>query len=91
VITNVRFSRAPEAMQRAGMLGWVRCVFAGVLELDGLSLRRTARGELRVSFPTRIDKGRREHTIIRPVGDGVQAAIEKQVIAAIDFEAEGVL
>lgn len=70
-VTNVLFTSAPDD---AGLLGYVSCR-VGDLRLDGLALRRTRAGRLRVTFPCRRDRRGRSHPLVRPVGPGVEAEI----------------
>lgn len=71
--SDVHFSPASPADQLAGLLGYVR-VDLGDFLLDGLTLRKTRQGEVRLSFPARKDQHGRRHPHVRDLG-GFEAAI----------------
>jgi DNA-binding cell septation regulator SpoVG len=82
----VCFSPAPPHLQKGGLLGWVQ-VEIGVLLVDGVSLRRTQDGSLAISFPTRTDRNRHEHIVVRPIDAETRRQIESQILAALRKEA----
>jgi DNA-binding cell septation regulator SpoVG len=84
-ISSIRATPAPPAVARSGLLAWVSCIVGGELLIDGLALRRTVDGRLTLSFPSRRDRAGREHAYVRPLGDGVRQAIERQVLDALDL------
>jgi DNA-binding cell septation regulator SpoVG len=90
-VSAVRVKWAPENVRRSGLLAWLEVVLDDVLELDGLALRRTTSGDLSVTYPTRRDGAGREHTLVRPLGEAMRRAIERQVVEMIDLEAGGAL
>ena len=85
-VSGVRFSPAGESEQRSGLLGWVACSH-GLVRLDGIVLRRTREGKLRLSF----SRGRGKCPPVRPLDDEARRAIERQILEAIDLDGEGVL
>lgn len=82
-LSEVRFSPAPTSDVAAGLLGFVTCVVNGALRLDGLGLRRTRAGELRLSWPAREDAAGRRHAVVRPITDGARRALEAEVFRAL--------
>lgn len=79
------FRRATAADRRTGFLGTVKCVFAGGLVLDHVSVRRTAGGRVTLSFPmSRTRSGRARH-VARPFDDDARIAIEAAILAQIDI------
>ncbi len=85
-ITDVRFSAASPVDVEGGLLGWASCAVNRTLRLDGLALRRTLRGDLRISFPCRRDAADREHFYIRPIDNRARRDIERQVFQALGME-----
>ena len=53
IVTEVRFNRASDHDAATGLLGWVSLVLNGRLQLDGVAVRQTQDGGLRLSFPER--------------------------------------
>jgi hypothetical protein len=49
------------------------------LELDSVTLRRTAAGRLALSFPERKDCSGRRHPLVPPLSDGARVDLEAQV------------
>jgi len=85
-ISQVSFRRAHAADIEAGLLGHVRCVLNRGLLLDGVAVRRTRAGELRLSFPERRDRHGVVHPLVRPFGCGNREIIERQVFDALRAE-----
>lgn len=81
-LSRIRFTPASERDVQRGLLGWVACR-CGALDLDGLALRRTARGTLAISFPERRDGRGRAHPYIAPVDLEARRALEDQVLRAL--------
>lgn len=81
-ISEIRFTPADERAIDEGMLGFLTCVVAGVVRLDGIALRRTLSGRLILSFPERKDRAGRSHPYIRPVDEEVRRALEATVVAS---------
>lgn len=80
LVDDVYFTRAPEDLQRTGLIGWIRCIISGTLQLDGIALRRTSTGRLRLSFPERVDGAGRNHPIVRPMTEELRREIERQIL-----------
>jgi hypothetical protein len=81
----IRFSPASLTEQARGLLAYLTLVVNG-LRIDGLTLRRTARGHLNISYPERVDAAGRRHALIWPLAPEVRAAIEERVFAACECE-----
>ena len=86
VVSRVRFNRSSDHDTATGLLGWVSLVLNGRLRLDGVALRRTHGGGLRLSFPERRDSAGRRHSLVRPLDAQARADIEAQVLAALETE-----
>jgi len=79
-ITDLRFTEAPEAATRGGLLGWVQFTLNDLVVLEGVALRRTLGGDrLVLSFPARRDGSGHQRFFSRPVSDPVRREIERQV------------
>ena len=88
-ITSVGFTPSSPGQVRTGLLGYVSCVLAGRVVLDGITLRRTAAGRLTLSFPERRDRSGKRHALIRPLDSDARHEIERQVLGKL--RAQGVL
>jgi hypothetical protein len=88
VISGVGFTPATANDAREGLLGYVTCTFADLLLLDGLTLRVTAKGEHRLSFPARTDSQGKRHPYFRPLDDRARTIIENAVFAALGVDRE---
>ena len=77
---------APAGYQRSGLIGWIRCVVNGSLQLDGLSLRRTVDGRTVVCFPARRDGTGRRHFYVQPLGDDARRDLEFQILKALGIQ-----
>jgi hypothetical protein len=67
----------------SGLLGYLSFRVAGVLVVDGATLRETADGRLTISWPERRDGAGRRHPIVRPADLAMRRAIEAEVIALL--------
>lgn len=79
-ISELRFTRANDEMQRTGVLGFVKLVVDRWLVLDGIAVRRTAQGAFVLAFPERRDKSGRSHPIVHPIDDESREQIEQLVL-----------
>lgn len=82
-VTDVRFSAADAASCRTGLLGYVSCTVGDALRLDGITLRRTAGGELALSYPARTARDGRRHPYVRPLHEPARLAMEAAVLQAL--------
>ena len=85
-VTGVQFVAADGRDRRTGLLGWISCVVNGALVLDGIALRRTRSGRLRLSFPARRDSRGILHHHIRPLDDFTRRDLERQVFELLALE-----
>ena len=86
-VTNVEFVAALSADVRGGLLGWVSFDINGTWRVDGVALRRTQRGTLALSFPSRLDRRGFEHAFLRPTCERARRTIEQVVLAELGLEA----
>ncbi len=85
-ITDLRFTPASATEAATGLLGFVRCVFADTLVLDGIAVRQTLSGRLTLAFPSRRDRAGNPHPYVRPRDDATRLAIEAEVFATLFAE-----
>ncbi len=88
LVSDVTLTKASESEQRQGLVGYVRLKFAGLLRLDGTTLRVTEAGEHRLSFPARTDAQGRRHPYFRPEDSRSREVIEKAIFAALGIDSE---
>lgn len=86
LITAIGFTFASDSDVKRGLLGYVTCTFAGILLLDGLTLRRTENGRHALSFPSRTDAAGRRHAYYRPQDDRARLLIEDAVFLALGID-----
>jgi len=80
--TDIRFMPAPPHLRATGMRGWANFT-VGPWTFDSVSVRRTAGGVYRLSFPSRVDGNGVEHNFVRPVNASVRAEVESSVLAEL--------
>ena len=85
-IEVLTFSSAGPEQAKTGMLGWLSLTLSGQLLLDGVALRRTQSGRLRLSFPRPKSPSGREREVVRPIDDAARDAIEDQVLRALGID-----
>ena len=83
-VSGVQFTAANGLHRRSGLLGWVKCEVNGALALDSIAVRRTAGGQLRLSFPERRDRRGHGWPYIRPVDTATRVSLEEQILAALE-------
>ena len=88
LVTGIGFVPASREDVRTGLIGFVTCVFAGTLLLDGIALRLTAERRPTLSFPSKIDRWGYKRTFFRPVDDSARRAIEAAVFTALGIDPE---
>ena len=86
VVTAVRLTRARAEDQARGLLGWVSFVVDGALLLDCVTIRRTRRGALSLSFPKPVDARGKRRNPVRPLNQAARRAIEQQVLGQLGAE-----
>jgi hypothetical protein len=89
IISAVRFLPASPLDQQQGLLGWASAELAGVVRIDGLVVRRTLRGDVRVFPPERVDRGGRRHRVVDVIDSRLERAWEAEILVAL--KAQGVL
>ena len=77
------WARGSDAEVRTGLLGFVS-LFAGDLIVDGVTVRKTAKGRLVLGFPQRRDRNGRDHAIVRPVDKAARRAIERAILGPLE-------
>ncbi len=82
LVSDVRFTPAGRLEARTGLLGYIRLHYADLL-VDGLTLRRTATGELRLSWPARRSRHREAHPLIRPSSDERRRLLDRVILAEL--------
>ncbi len=60
-----------------------KCRLNGMLQLDGIAVRKTQEGRFVLSFPARKDGAGNQHHYLRPIGDEVREEIEYQIFSAL--------
>lgn len=85
-ISNIRYTQTSPEEQRTGLLGWIACTLNGNLHLDGIALRRTMDGELRLSFPARKDSMGTKHFYYHPLHEDARRAIECQIFQTLGIQ-----
>ena len=80
------FTSAPRHLESRGLLGWISIRIGDEVIIDGIGLRRTRAGDLRLSFPTRKDSHGNQHAVVRPANAEVHQAIERRVLVALGPE-----
>ncbi len=88
-VDEVRFHAAERREQTTGLLGYVSFRLNRGLRIDGITLRRTRRGELCLSFPARRGLTGSQFFFVRPLDERTRKEIESQVFAQLGL-AEGV-
>jgi hypothetical protein len=81
----VTFTTASLRERRTGLLGYITLEVGGLLAVDGVALRLTRDGRLRLSFPERTDRSGPRRSLIRPVDAAARDFIEAAVLAALGY------
>lgn len=87
-LASVQLRRASQKDRVRGLLGWLRVELAGGLTLDGLTLRRSARGETYVAYPARKDAAGERHYSVRPTDEEARRRLEREILAQLDRQGE---
>jgi DNA-binding cell septation regulator SpoVG len=88
VISAVRVTPADPSLRAGGLIAWVSCTLDHRFKIEGLTLRRTAEGDLTVSFAHRADAWGRRWYYFRPLNEETRRAVEQQVLAQVDLDRE---
>ena len=82
VVTQAEFTPAPLRLLGSGLRGWICCVING-LQVDGITLRRTAAGSLTLVCPARRDLKGTQFPYVLPVDSVAHACLDQQIFAAL--------
>ena len=88
-VRALRFTPASPESRRTGLLGWVAFRIGADWHVDGVAVRRTSAGRLRLSFPQRIDGAGRAHPFLLPACSRAWRELERAVLAAIEEPLQG--
>lgn len=83
IIRDLVFKPASARERASGLLGWISGRLACGLKVDGIAVRKTLAGELRLSFPERRDASGRSHPYLRPADDETRRRFEAEVFLAL--------
>lgn len=81
--TDLRIKPASAADKASGLVAYLAMTLPGGLRVDGLTLRRTAKGVLSVSYPERRSASGDRHPILCPATPEDRAAFEAAVLAEV--------
>ena len=73
------FKRATVEESETGLGGYLVIMLDEIIQLDGITVRKTADGKLTLSFPARTDGHGGRHSYIRPVDNEARIEIERAV------------
>ena len=79
-VTDIRFHPCALEARASGLRGWVGFQVDGFV-FDSVEVRRTTKGDFRLSFPVRVDSNGVEHAYVRPLNRGVRREIESAILA----------
>ncbi len=86
LVTDIRYTPASRQKAAKGLLGYLTFLLDGSIRVDGVQMRRTQAGELRLSFPSRLDHRGQEHPYLHPIDTPSRVAIERAVFEALGLE-----
>lgn len=90
VVSEVRFVAAGCVIDiDNGLLGYASCVLNGGLKIDGITVRRSAKGDLYAAFPARRDRRGGLRFLVHPINARTRREIESGILEALF--AQGVL
>jgi hypothetical protein len=82
-VSEIRFLPATATERATGLLGFVSFLINDGLRLDGITVRKTLAGDVRLSWPVRTASTGGRHPLIRPVTDEARRDMEAQVLGAL--------
>ena len=85
-IRDVSFQAARPELVETGLLGWIEFSVAGVLRIEGVTLRRTADGRYALCFPQRRMVRTHRAYYVRPLDERARRDIERQVFIALNLD-----
>ena len=83
MVSNVRFTPAPDHLVPTGLLGWASFLIDGQVRISGVSVRRTQRGKLTLSYPIKDDGYGQRWPYVQPINDAARVDLERQVLSAL--------
>ncbi len=84
-VDEVQFSYAGSWDQERGLLGYISFRLNRGLRIDGVTVRRTRRGKLCLSFPARRGLTGHQFFFVRPTDGVTRREIEAQVFEALEL------
>ena len=85
-LSDVVFTGASAEEVETGLVGFVSFVIGDVLVVDGVTVRRTRKGRVALTFPEREDGAGRRHPLLRPKNDRARRILEDLVLARIGLD-----
>ncbi len=82
-VSSITFVLSNSDQRKTGLLGFVSFVINSCMRIDGVAVRRTRKGHLTLSFPSRRDANGKQHPYIRPTSTTARIEIERAIFAAI--------
>ena len=79
------FTPASSQDRRTGLVGYLVIDVHGLLRLQSITVRRTARGKLQLGFPERIDRHGVRHAIACPRNREARRHIESLVFEQLNL------
>lgn len=79
-IVQVRCIAVTESLRRTGVRCFARVVIENTISIDGLTVRRTERGEYLVTWPSRRDSAGRHHAIVTIFDERTRGDVEHAVL-----------
>ena len=73
--------------ERTGLIGYVS-IFYGDLIITGITVRRTAAGQLVLSFPERRDQKGRSHAVVQPADQSARRELEAAIFGEATLASE---
>lgn len=85
-VTKTKFKPASALERETGLLGFVALVINDSVGIDGVTVRRSADGDLLLSWPEKRDRHGIVHRFVRPMDAATKTELERQVFARISEE-----
>jgi hypothetical protein len=85
-VTRVTFAPASAKEAETGLLGWISFVLNDSLRVDGLTVRRTRRRRLALSFPAKPGISGKQFFFVQPLNDEARREIECQIFEALGLK-----
>ena len=82
-VTQVTLTAAPREFQDLGLAAWLKVRLNDELELSGLTLSRTPRGETTILFPFRSDPFGDRQPCVRLLNHAVEQDLKQQILDAL--------